>query len=67
MKPIAAAQLKGVAFTAGQSVASLVWLGLVYALKGVLLLLEWAFSLDLLNEAMRPVRRALRTLPPAGP
>ena len=30
-----------------QSVAALVWMGLVYVLKGVLLLLEWAFSLDL--------------------
>ena len=45
-----------------QSVGALLWLGLVYALKGVLLLLEWAFSLDLLNEAMRPVRRALEAL-----
>jgi hypothetical protein len=45
-----------------QSVAALVWLGLVYALKGTLLALEWAFSLDLLNEAMRGVRGALREL-----
>jgi hypothetical protein len=45
-----------------QAVAALVWLGLVYALKGTLLALEWAFSLDLLNEAMRGVRGALREL-----
>jgi hypothetical protein len=49
-------------FAALQSVAALCWLGLVYALKGVLLLLEWAFSLDLLNEAMRSVREALERL-----
>ena len=49
-------------FAALQSIGALAWLALVYALKGVLLLLEWAFSLDLLNEAMRPVRRALQTL-----
>jgi hypothetical protein len=49
-------------FAAIQSVGALLWLGLVYALKGVLLLLEWAFSLDLLNEAMGSVRRALGQL-----
>ena len=49
-------------FAAIQSVGALIWLGLVYALKGVLLLLEWAFSLDLLNEAMPGLRRALATL-----
>jgi hypothetical protein len=49
-------------FAAIQAVGALVWLGLVYALKGVLLLLEWAFSLDLLNEAMGSVRRALDRL-----
>ena len=49
-------------FAAIQSVGALVWLGLVYALKGVLLLLEWAFSLDLLNEAMSSIRRALERL-----
>ncbi len=46
-------------FAAIQAVGALIWLGLVYALKGVLLLLEWAFSLDLLNEAMPGLRRAL--------
>ena len=49
-------------FAAIQSVGALVWLGLVYALKGVLLLLEWAFSLDLLNEAMGSVRSTLDQL-----
>lgn len=48
--------------TALQSVAALVWLGLVYALKGVLLLLEWAFSLDLLNQAMASAARAIDRL-----
>ena len=49
-------------FAAIQSVGALVWLGLVYALKATLLLLEWAFSLDLLNEAMSSVRQALERL-----
>ena len=45
-----------------QSVAAFCWLCLIYLLKGVLLLLEWAFSLDLLNAAMRGVRSALEHL-----
>jgi hypothetical protein len=45
-----------------QSVAALVWMGLVYLLKGVLLLLEWAFSLDLIGDTLPGVRRALTTL-----
>ena len=49
-------------FAAIQAIGALIWLGLVYALKGVLLLLEWAFSLDLLSEAMPGLRRALQTL-----
>lgn len=49
-------------YAALQAVASFLWLGLVYALKGVLLLLEWAFSLDLLNESMRGIRGALERL-----
>ena len=44
------------------NVAALVWMGLVYLLKGVLLLLEWAFSLDLLGDAMPGAKRALKTL-----
>lgn len=45
-----------------QSVAALVWMGLVYLLKGVLLMLEWAFSLDLVGDSLPGVRRALTTL-----
>jgi hypothetical protein len=45
-----------------QNVAALVWMGLVYLLKGVLLLLEWAFSLDLFGDALPGTSRALRTL-----
>jgi hypothetical protein len=45
-----------------QNVAALVWMGLVYLLKGVLLLLEWAFSLDLIGGALPGAKRALRTL-----
>jgi hypothetical protein len=45
-----------------QSVAALVWMGLVYLLKGVLLMLEWAFSLDLIGDSLPGVRRALITL-----
>jgi hypothetical protein len=45
-----------------QNVAALVWMGLVYLLKGVLLLLEWAFSLDLVGDAMPGAKRALQTL-----
>jgi len=45
-----------------QNIAALVWMALVYAIKGVLLLLEWAFSLDLLGSAMGDVRRTLDTL-----
>jgi hypothetical protein len=45
-----------------QSVAALVWMGLVYLLKGVLLMLEWAFSLDLVGDSLPGVRRALATL-----
>lgn len=49
-------------FVALQSVASLVWLGLVYALMGVLLLVEWAFSLDLLNRSLSSATRAIDRL-----
>lgn len=45
-----------------QTVAGLLWLGLLYLVKGVTLALEWAFSLDLLNEAMAGVKRALLRL-----
>jgi hypothetical protein len=45
-----------------QDVAALVWMALVYAVKGVLLLLEWAFSFDLLGSAMADARRTLAYL-----
>lgn len=45
-----------------QSIAALAWMALVYLVKGVLLLLEWAFSLDLLGGAMTDVRNTLNVL-----
>ena len=42
-----------------QMLASYFWLGLLYLVRGVLLVLEWAFSLDLLGESLREVRNAL--------
>jgi len=45
-----------------QNIAALLWMALVYVIKGVLLLLEWAFSLDLLGSAMGDVRRTLDAL-----
>lgn len=45
-----------------QTLALLAWLGLLYLFKGCLLALEWAFSLDLLSDAMGAVRRALERL-----
>jgi hypothetical protein len=45
-----------------QWLLSMAWLALLYALKGVLLGFQWAFSLDLLHEAMSPTRRALQRL-----
>jgi hypothetical protein len=39
-----------------------VWMALLYVVKGVLLLLEWSFSLDLTNEAMPQVRASLARL-----
>jgi len=38
------------------------WMGLLYVLKGVLLLLEWSFSLDLTGEAMPDARRDMARL-----
>ncbi len=45
-----------------QSVAGLIWMALVFLVKGVLLLVEWGFSIDLLGEAMPDARRTLATL-----
>lgn len=45
-----------------QTLGSFLWLALLYLVKGVLLLLEWAFSLDLLGDALTDLRRALLRL-----
>lgn len=45
-----------------QSVGSALWTGLMFLLKGVLLLLEWAFALDLTAEAMPEARGTLDRL-----
>ncbi|HEY1357049.1 MAG TPA: hypothetical protein VGF21_01975 [Thermoleophilaceae bacterium] len=49
-------------YAAVQTLALLCWTGLTYLLNGVLLLLEWAFSLDLLSDTLAAVRRALTRL-----
>jgi hypothetical protein len=45
-----------------QSIGALIWMALVFLVKGVLLLLEWGFSIDLLGTAMAQARTALTTL-----
>ncbi|GAC1317515.1 MAG: hypothetical protein NVSMB25_05280 [Thermoleophilaceae bacterium] len=45
-----------------QDVGTFVWMVLVFVVKGVLLLLEWAFSIDLVNRAMAAVVHSLDTL-----
>jgi len=45
-----------------QFLVNLVWLGLLWVLKGVMLVLEWAFSLDLLDDSMRGLRPILDRL-----
>lgn len=45
-----------------QSIGGLAWMALIYLLKGVLLLLEWGFSIDLLGTAMSGIRHTLNTL-----
>jgi hypothetical protein len=45
-----------------QNVAALIWMGLVFLVKAVLLLLEWSFSLDLTARAMPEARRTLAEL-----
>jgi hypothetical protein len=42
-----------------QSIAAVVWQALLLTLNGVLLLLQWAFSLDLFGQALGQVREAL--------
>ena len=48
--------------SAVQWLCSIVWMGALYALKGVLLMFQWAFSLDLLGKAMAGARQALLRL-----
>lgn len=55
-------RIKSNLLMAVQTLASFAWLGLLYLVKGVLLLLEWAFSLDLLSDALSDLRRALLRL-----
>jgi hypothetical protein len=45
-----------------QSLAAMLWMGIVFLLKGVLLLLEWTFALDLTGRAMPESRRTLGQL-----
>lgn len=42
-----------------QSLGAALWTALLYLVKAALLLLEWAFSLDLTNESMPDARRSL--------
>jgi hypothetical protein len=46
-------------FSAIQNVLLFCWLALLYLVKGVLLLLDWAFSLNLINDNMSDLRRGL--------
>lgn len=46
-------------FSAIQNVLEFCWLALLYLVKGVLLLLDWAFSLNLVNDNMSDLRRGL--------
>lgn len=45
-----------------QNIAALIWMALVYVVKAVMLLLEWAFSLDLLGAGMSDAKRTLDVL-----
>jgi hypothetical protein len=45
-----------------QSAGAAVWTGVLYAVRGTLLLLEWTFALDLTAEAMPEARAALARL-----
>ncbi len=48
--------------SAVQSLLAGLWMGLLYLVKGVLLLLEWSFSLDLTGQAMPAARESLARL-----
>jgi hypothetical protein len=45
-----------------QSLAAGLWMGLVFLLKGVLLLLEWTFALDLTGKAMPEAQQTMQRL-----
>ena len=45
-----------------QTLAAGLWMGALYLLNGVLLLLEWSFSLDMTGKAMPEARRTLAQL-----
>jgi len=45
-----------------QWLVAMAWIALLYALNAVLLAFQWAFSLDLLANAMGPARRGLSQL-----
>jgi hypothetical protein len=45
-----------------QTIGAGLWMAVLYAVKGVLLLLEWAFSLDLTNQGMPQASRSLEQL-----
>lgn len=45
-----------------QWLVSMLWQAVLWAAKGILLIFQWAFSLDLLGGALRPVKAALDRL-----
>jgi hypothetical protein len=45
-----------------QTLASFVWLGFLYAIKGVLLALDWAFHLNLIDSNIHKVHGGLLTM-----
>jgi hypothetical protein len=45
-----------------QTLASFLWLGFLYAVKGVLLALDWAFHLNLINTNIHKVHGGLLTM-----
>ena len=45
-----------------QTIASFLWLGFLYAIKGVLLALDWAFHLNLINTNIDKVQGGLLTM-----
>jgi hypothetical protein len=45
-----------------QTIASFLWLGFLYAIKGVLLALDWAFHLNFINTNINKVQGGLLTM-----